>query len=149
MRKPKSSEFRPLNSSEWEAITALDQRNKLPDSSVTLADALSTSSIVQVSYETMQGGFCICVILVPSEESDVFYLYRGASRRSYKDKDNPTRGEMKAFIRAILHSRPKEVRNRHAHLITSEITDKSARYITIEQAQEIIRRFVLSREDRI
>ena len=110
MRKQKNAEFRPLNHREWDTIAILIRRRKLPESASPLVLATEDGlPVIKVSYETMQGGFCVCVILVSSEESSVFYLYRGASRRSYKDKDKPVRGEMKAFIRTILYSRPQEV----------------------------------------
>jgi hypothetical protein len=53
----------------------------------------------------MQGGFCICLIRIISDDGTISLL-RGASRRSYKDRQNRVSGEIKAFVRALKYSRP-------------------------------------------
>lgn len=92
------SPFRPLNDLERALISALVKRGKLPDDD----DRAITSSHLFVSYENMQGGFCVCILIYPPNNS----VYRGASRRSYKDSRNQLRGEMMAFRRAVLYSHP-------------------------------------------
>lgn len=104
-----STSFRPLNEHEIQAIASSRARGKLGhDHPLVLA-----ANLARVSYEKMQGGFCVCVIVyvMPSDiPSDPSYLVlRGASRRSYKDPRKPIRGEMLAFSRAILYSRPVEL----------------------------------------
>lgn len=95
------SKFRPLNENERKAITYAVQKGKIKDNHPLFHDA----HIARVSYEKMQGGFCVCVILLKT----FGYLYRGASRRSYKDTRNDIRGEMLAFSRALLYSRPADL----------------------------------------
>lgn len=94
---PNPSPFRPLNIAERAMITSLVQRGKLP----TDDDRYNWISSFMVSYENMQGGFCICILL----DTRYSLLYRGASRRSYKDSRNQLKGEMMAFRRAVLYSR--------------------------------------------
>lgn len=96
-----STSFRPLNENELKAIMYAVQKGKIKDNHPVFQDA----NVVKVSYEKMQGGFCVCVLIVPT----FGYIYRGASRRSYKDPRKPIRGEMLAFSRAILYSRPVEL----------------------------------------
>lgn len=102
-----SSKFRPLNANETIAIGSAYAKGKIPESHPLLNPNVTTL----VSYENMQGGFCVCVVIIPkSSYSEYGYLvYRGASRRSYKDPRKPIRGEMLAFNRAILYSRPVEL----------------------------------------
>jgi hypothetical protein len=84
--------FRSLNSHEKTALWNLDYSHLNPHTTT-------------VSYEFMQGGFCVCLIQISENDSTVSLL-RGASRRSYKDKQNRVSGEMKAFVRALKYSRP-------------------------------------------
>ena len=103
------SAFRPLNENEIAAIQSAHVKGKMPDCHPLLRPTLSTPTLV--SYENMQGGFCVCVVIVPksSYQEHGYLVYRGASRRSYKDPRKPIRGEMLAFNRAILYSRPVEL----------------------------------------
>lgn len=117
--------FRTLNEHEKSTILSAAKKGRLSatDNRVSYLDAL------EVSYEQMQGGFCVCLIKLDlyspvGEESPIPHLpdllkgvrhrhvitvWRGASRRSYKDPRKPIRGEMLAFSRAILYSRGVEV----------------------------------------
>lgn len=101
-----TTEFRPLNQREKNVIFAAADKNRIP------ADdpRLSNYNSLQVSYERMQGGFAVCVLVLDSgtglkEDPTKTLIWRGVSRRSYKDKANPVRGEMLAFSRAILYGR--------------------------------------------
>lgn len=93
-----SNEFRTLNEQELRAIA----KSRLPEGHVL------RRSNTQVSYETQQGGFCVCVLLAQEEAGNSWrqVIFRGASRRSYKDPKNKVKGEMLAFLRAIRCSRP-------------------------------------------
>lgn len=115
--------FRPLNSMERATILAastpkkgLLHRSRIPANDARVVDI---DSLV-VSYERMQGGFTICILLLrgqtvedmlgePIDDKYPDLLWRGASRRSYRDARNPVRGEMLAFSRAVLYSRPVTV----------------------------------------
>lgn len=102
-----SSSFRPLNENEIKAIQSAVSRNR-----ISLGHPLTSIDNVKVSYEKMQGGFCICVIVIQKNISSPefgYLIFRGASRRSYKDTRNPIKGQMLAFSRAILYSRPVEL----------------------------------------
>lgn len=98
-----SSGFRPLNDNERLAIMSLAKKGKILSDDIRI---LKSENLL-VSYENMQGGFCVCIVeytdRVAGGDSIV---WRGASRRSYKDSRNPVKGEMLAFSRAILYSRP-------------------------------------------
>lgn len=98
-----STAFRPLNSNETFAIGSALAKCKIPFDHP-LADP---NLMASVSYENMQGGFCVCIIVIPAYPHRL--VLRGASRRSYKDPRKPIRGEMLAFSRAILYSRPVEL----------------------------------------
>jgi hypothetical protein len=104
-----STSFRPLNDNEKKALVAIYEKGKL---GVDNPFYLSIDRVV-VSYERMQGGFCVCIVAIsksiisPLEFGSL--VLRGASRRSYKDPRKPIRGEMLAFSRAILYSRPVEL----------------------------------------
>lgn len=113
--------FRPLNQMERSTIFAAatpkkgtDPKTGLPYQSRIPEDDLRAihHNHLQVSYERMQGGFTICILKLaltsdnPEHPPVTVYLWRGASRRSYKDPRNPVRGEMLAFSRAVLYSRP-------------------------------------------
>lgn len=97
------SDFRPLNDNERLAIMSLAKKGKILSDDIRILN----SEGLLVSYENMQGGFCVCIVeytdRVAGGDSIV---WRGASRRSYKDSRNPVKGEMLAFSRAILYSRP-------------------------------------------
>lgn len=97
-------EFRPLNELEKGCILAAAKKGKIraEDPRVERIDKL------MVSYEGQQGGFTVCVLMLPPSIARAFdcaAIYRGASRRSYKDARLPVRGEMLAFSRAVLFSR--------------------------------------------
>lgn len=113
--------FRPLNQMERATIFAaskpkkgVDPETGLPYQSRIPADDLRVihHNHVQVSYERMQGGFTICILWLilhsddPEQPPTSFYIWRGASRRSYRDPRKPVRGEMLAFSRMVLYSRP-------------------------------------------
>lgn len=101
------SKFRPLNENEIRAIQSAVTKSK-----VTIGHILEAIDSARISYEKMQGGFCVCVIIVQKSLSHPEFGYlilRGASRRSYKDPRNDIRGEMLAFSRALLYSRPVEM----------------------------------------
>lgn len=93
-----SNEFRQLNERESRAIL----KSRLP------ATHPLRRTATLVSYENQQGGFCVCVLLAEGGEGNrrQKLIFRGASRRSYKDPKNKVRGEMLAFLRAIRCSRP-------------------------------------------
>jgi hypothetical protein len=101
------SAFRHLNTNETIAIGSAYAKGKIPESH----PLLNPSVDALVSYENMQGGFCVCIIIIPNSphQESGFTILRGASRRSYKDPRKPIRGEMLAFSRAILYSRPVEL----------------------------------------
>lgn len=105
------SSFRSLNVREVQALSSLSLGEKLKDSKLNEASA----DEMEVSYEFMQGGFCICIIIVyeqPTRRNQPRYIsavYRGASRRSYKDPRNTVKGEMQAFCRALKCSRGVEI----------------------------------------
>lgn len=96
------SDFRPLNDNERGVILGARNKLRLPpnDYRFTEIDRL------QVSYQNMQGGFCVCIVVLSLSVSLKTIIYRGASRRSYKDRRQQIRGEMLAFSRAVLYSRP-------------------------------------------
>lgn len=96
------SKFRPLNENEIKAIESAKRKGKIVGPHPILSDGDAT-----VSYEKMQGGFCICIIIARYQSKS--FMFRGASRRSYKDTRNDIRGEMLAFSRALLYSRPVEM----------------------------------------
>lgn len=100
--------FRPLNANEKAAILAAAKKGRLraDDPRVEFLDDLV------VSYESQQGGFQVALLTFVPGSGRIGVgpllgtLYRGASRRSYKDPRNRVKGEMLAFSRAILFSRP-------------------------------------------
>lgn len=102
--------FRPLNDLERRAVLSLSHRERLSDSIPTFR-----LDDMEVSYEFMQGGFCVCVILLyfsMKRKNSTRYIetiFRGASRRSYKDPRNTVKGEMQAFCRAMECSRGMEI----------------------------------------
>jgi hypothetical protein len=99
---------RPLNQMERESISGAVRRGRIP--AVDLRHVYHNH--LRVTYETMQGGFTVCILLLSLRDDDgdvQTYIWRGASRRSYKDRRKPVRGEMLAFSRAILYSRPLEI----------------------------------------
>lgn len=89
-------EFRHLNENEKSYIQSAYRKGLVPLDK----PLISFLDHLTVSYEQMQGGFCVRIVRIG------YTLYRGASRRSYKDRPNPILGEMLAFKRAILYSRP-------------------------------------------
>lgn len=95
--------FHPLNTNEIAVIVSAVKRNKIPANDI----RIQYTSRLRVSYEYMQGGFCICILVTWNEDTNI--VYRGASRRSYKDPRKPIKGEMLAFSRAILYSRAVEL----------------------------------------
>lgn len=97
-----STEFRPLNENEKAVILKAAKKGRLhmDDARVIDIDAAG------VSYEKMQGGFCVCLLTIYHPSNATMTIYRGASRRSYKDPRKPIKGEMLAFSRAVLYSRP-------------------------------------------
>jgi len=96
--------FRLLNENEKSCILKAAGKGRIKDHMVLWSEEL------QVSYEYMQGGFCICILVFDDRaNADKKLIWRGASRRSYKDQRNPIRGETLAFSRAILFSRPVEL----------------------------------------
>lgn len=102
--------FRPLNENERHAIATANAKKKLPDNHPLVESIRNNTS--KISYENMQGGFCICIVIIQKSLSSPefgYLVFRGASRRSYKDSRNPIKGEMLAFSRAILYSRPVEL----------------------------------------
>lgn len=94
-----STEFRTLNENERAAILAAAKKGRIraEDPRVERLDDL------RVSYEKQQGGFCVCTLINGK------HVYSGASRRSYKDPRKPIKGEMLAFARAVLYSRPVQL----------------------------------------
>ena len=88
-----TTRFRLLNSHEITALWNLHYWRLNPHTTT-------------VSYESMQGGFCICLIRIVSDHDGTVSLLRGASRRSYEDRRNRVTGEMKAFVRALRYSKP-------------------------------------------
>lgn len=99
-----TTEFRELNQREKNTIFAAADKNRIPADDLRISDAEN----LLVSYERMQGGFTVCVLTLERYGSDLepqVVIWRGVSRRSYKDKPNAIRGEMLAFSRAILYSR--------------------------------------------
>lgn len=95
------NEFRQLNEQESRAI----MKSRLPE-----GHPLRNWNFPRVSYERMQGGFCVCLLLLADGNNNTLIL-RGASRRSYKDRKNRVRGEMLAFLRAIRCSRPVRLKS--------------------------------------
>lgn len=90
--------FRPLDSFEIQVVESALSRGRLP-----CADPRSVwIDKLAVSYESLPGGFYVCILML---DTDHPLLYRGVSRRSYRDKHNSIKGRMLAFSRAILHSR--------------------------------------------
>jgi len=110
MDKPMRGSFRPLNDLEIRAIRSLNRSMRLSKH----IEAFRLEDM-EVSYEFMQGGFCVCVVLVYSvakRKNSVRYVetvFYGASRRSYKDPRNSTKGEMLAFCRAMKSSRGTQI----------------------------------------
>jgi len=96
-----SNEFRPLNEMERSAIMTWAKKGRIP-LSVPLVENIGS---LAVSYEFQQGGFCVCILHAYGSR----FVYRGASRRSYRDPRKRTTGEMLAFQRAVLYSRPAEL----------------------------------------
>lgn len=105
----KDYDFRPLNDNEKSAVVIAMQKRKIP----TNHPLYSSLDHAKVSYQNLPGGFCVCLVSVPKSISNPpefgYLLYRGSSRRSYKDPKNPVRGEMLAFSRALFYSRPVEL----------------------------------------
>lgn len=103
------SSFRPLNDRELKTLLHVFAQGRFM-SSVTHIPV----DDFEVSYEFMQGGFCVCILILfeqptPKSPRYITAVYRGASRRSYKDARNTVRGEMQAFSRALLYSHAVEV----------------------------------------
>lgn len=114
-----SREFRPLNQLEKNLIFAAAPAKKgtNPETGLPYQSRIQPEdprhvhhNHLRVSYETMQGGFTVCVLVLKlwegGKEDMTTYIWRGASRRSYKDRRKPVRGEMLAFSRTIFYSRP-------------------------------------------
>lgn len=99
------SSFRPLNENELTAIKSALAKKKIPESH----PFVTAPNLVEVSYENIQGGFCVCIVKTPVNMTYGYLIFRGASRRSYKDTRNSLRGEMLAFNRAVLYSRGVEL----------------------------------------
>jgi len=104
--------FRPLNQNEIQALRKIGRKYELKDPSI----ANYPFAYLEVSYEFLQGGFCVCIIIQREmtkhrnvSSRHIKAIYRGASRRSYKDTHNDTKGEMQAFCRALRCSRGVEV----------------------------------------
>lgn len=97
--------FRLLNENELTAIKSAMAKKKIPESH----PFVTAPNLAEVSYENIQGGFCVCIVKTPIGIENGYLVYRGASRRSYKDARNVLRGEMLAFNRAILYSRGVEL----------------------------------------
>ena len=121
--QPHPRDFRPLNPLEISSIENAVKKRRLPADSPLYTD----SGQVVVSYECMQGGFTVCVVAL--ECADGLILWRGASRRSYRDARNALRGEMLAFSRAALYSRPSNLLAKGLHSYLRALTtvpDKEA-----------------------
>lgn len=87
-RANQMNHFRPLNENEFHCL----QKIKTDIDLITCDD-------ISISYVRMAGGFTVATVKYEIESKVVLYV--GASRRSYKDKPNTTRGEILAFRRAI------------------------------------------------
>ena len=111
------NEFRPLNANEKHTLIQLSNDKRLAFKINHSLDLLSQSvDRLRVSYERLQGGFCVCLLVVDKSDKSVAHpdehnslVWRGVSRRSYKDKPNSIKGEILAFKRAILYSLPVEI----------------------------------------
>ena len=106
---PYLKSFRALNDREQQAISSLDGKDKLSK-----GFPWWRADDMEVSYEFMQGGFCVCIIFLYEPVSKrslrlVEAIFRGASRRSYKDPRNTVKGEMQVFCRALECSRGVEI----------------------------------------
>lgn len=108
-----STKFHPLSDNEKSCIMAAAKKGRIKaDHPLVLylnSERANAAPSILVSYENMQGGFCVCILELMTIDSGMSVLYRGASRRSYKDARNPIKGEMLAFSRAVLYSRPVEL----------------------------------------
>lgn len=104
-----TNEFRTLNENERKAVGSALMKTRIPETHPLVVGI----DLLEVSYEKMQGGFCVCIIRstfwVGDPPKKHYSVFRGASRRSYKDPRNDIRGEMLAFSRALLYSRPVEL----------------------------------------
>lgn len=107
------SSFRALNMNEQRALNKLREANRLKDARLAIRAQLTED--LEVSYQFLQGGFCVCIIVCyeqPARKNSPRYIaavYRGASRRSYKDAPNIVKGEMQSFCRALKCSRGVEL----------------------------------------
>lgn len=107
---PSSTEFRKLNEAERLLISTAAKKGRIPASDPRVTDI---DNLV-VSYEKLPGGFTVCVLVTYLEPTtsasyDCPIIYRGASRRSYKDIAKTIKGEMIALSRAVLYSRPRRI----------------------------------------
>lgn len=96
--------FRYLNSNELHVLGKLAGIANLLDDQGECPDSIDWDQLT-VSYETFPGGFTVCLLAYLVDNGHTF-VWRGASRRSKHDKPNHIKGEILAFKRAVLHSRP-------------------------------------------
>lgn len=90
--------FRPLNENELHCLNKLGEINGLHS---------SFWNGLRVCYEHIGREFTVCIIMYKG--NNLILIWRGASRKSYHDRFNSTRGEILAFRRAIRKSRPVEI----------------------------------------
>ena len=98
----KAEEFRKPTDDEFELIQTVCIRNPPLHFNHMINNCL-------ISYETLPGGFTVCILVTGREQ-----IYRGVSRRSYKDRHNPIRGRMLALRRAVLYSSPVVIPGEYA-----------------------------------
>lgn len=92
-RRDQMSHFRLLNENEINCMSRLSEKSQI---------GIETSfwGEIEVLYSRLQGGFTVAVVRYSRLDYSIV-MHIGASRRSYKDKPNTTRGEILAFRRAI------------------------------------------------
>jgi hypothetical protein len=99
------SDFRPLLPRETGAISRLVDKGIIGPAFTSAPHTVAYYVDLEVRYQRQPGGFCICVIHRPPapvllRPGSGSWFWYGVSRRSYKDRHNPIRGEMLAFVRA-------------------------------------------------
>lgn len=117
-----ASEFRPLHPVEKITLTnALTKLRKGREGLRALTGSQLTtlltfdnynhiSNYLSISYQYLPGGFLVCILMCTIPPDHVTrYMWRGVSRRSYKDRPNRIRGEMLAFGRAVFYSYGVEI----------------------------------------
>lgn len=112
--------FRPLNPRELAALESglTKGRMRVLNPFVPIIQHHPSSreykALVQlfsVSYQQLSGNFLSCIVLYNRTDEHTHYsvLWRGVSRRSYKDRPNRIHGEMLAFSRAVFYSYGVEI----------------------------------------